>query len=222
MTTLTLVRHAECALGGRYVGRSDPPLSALGRAQAAALGRTLATEPFAAVYSSPLRRALDTARAIARHHGVAVEAMDALAELDFGAWEGLTYDEIARRDPDRLARWVEGPESVAPPGGETLAALHERALDAVAAIRARHPEDAVAVVSHGGPLRAVVCEALGTGPAGHWRVRVDPAGVSALDWRPEGATLARLNCTCHLHALQGGTPDPLLAEADRTEDESDG
>jgi alpha-ribazole phosphatase len=204
VTELILIRHAESEMSGRYLGRTDPPLSGRGRAQAEALARRLAEEPLAALYSSPLQRALDTAQAIAAPHGLEVNVVADLAELDFGAWDGLSYGEIESRDPERLARWLADPAAIHPPGGETLARLSQRVVAAAQAIVARHPQRAVAIVSHGGPIRALVCHALGLPLEAQWRLRQDLAALTRLDWydadwdSPTEVVLSLLNDTCHL------------------------
>ena len=213
MTELILIRHAESEMRGRYLGRTDPPLSDRGRAQAAALARRLAGKPLAAIYSSPLQRAMATAKAIAALHGLEVKEVADLAELDFGVWDGLSYGEIERRDPERLVCWLADPAVIHPPGGETLAHMSQRVVAATrglsqsAAIVARHPQGAVAIISHGGPIRALVCHALGLPLEAHWRIRQDLAALTRLDWydadwdSPTEVVLSLLNDTCHLRGI---------------------
>jgi len=201
VTELILIRHAESEMSGRYLGRTDPPLSDPGRAQAAALARRLAEERLSGLYSSPLQRALDTAKAIAVPHGLEVKTVAYLAELDFGAWDGLSYGEIERGDPERLAGWLAHPASIPPPGGETLAHMSQRVVAATQAIVARHPQGVVAIVSHGGPIRALVCHALGLPLEAHWRIRQDLGALTRLDWCETEAALSLLNDTCHLRGM---------------------
>jgi alpha-ribazole phosphatase len=198
LTRLILVRHAESEMQGRYVGRLDPPLSAQGRAQAATLARRMADQSLAAVYSSPLKRALTTAQMIAAPHGLEVNAIAELAELDFGDWDGLTYQEIAEVAPQWFNRWLDNPVEVRPPNGETLLEMSQRVLEAINGIIAAHPGEMVVVVTHGGPARVIVCHALGIPLSGQWRIRQDLAAVSWLDFDERGATLSLLNDTCHL------------------------
>lgn len=198
MTALLLMRHAESEMSGRYLGCSDPPLSGRGRAQAAALARRLAEEPLSALYSSPLRRALDTAQAIAEPHGLEVNVVADLVELDFGAWDGLSYGEIERRDPERLARWLADPATIHPSGGETSAHMSQRVVAAIQAIVADHPQGIVAIVSHGGPIRASVCHVLGLPLELQWRIQQDLAALTRLDWDGTQVVLSLLNDTCHL------------------------
>jgi len=183
---------------GGYLGRLDPPLSVQGRAQAAALASRMAGESLAAVYSSSLKRALTTAQMIAAPHGLEVSAIADLAELDFGDWDGLTYQEIAEIAPHRFNRWLADPAEIRPPNGETLLEMSQRVTAAINGIVAAHPGEAVVVVPHGGPARVIVCHVLGFSLSDQWRIRQDLAAVSWLDFDERWATLSLLNDTCHL------------------------
>jgi len=201
---LILVRHGETAWNadGRHQGQTDVPLSAVGRRQAAALARRLASEEIDAIYASDLRRARETAAAVGASHRLPVRDEPRLREMCFGAWEGLTYDQIQERYPRARTAWEADPLGTSPPGGETLAELAGRVESALADIvRAHKDEDGdgtVLVVAHGGPLRVLLGLALGLSPQPHWRFRLDNASLSELYLYPEGAVLACLNDTGHL------------------------
>lgn len=192
-TRLLLVRHAETdtALRGRCYGRLDVALSAEGRRQAGALAAALADAPLAAVYSSPLARALDTAGPIAAGHGLEPVADDRLREIDFGDLEGLAYDDIRAARPDVFQAWMQTPTSVRFPGGESFGDLRERVLAVVRAVRERHPGEAVAVVAHGGVVRVVLADALGLADGAVFRLDQAYGGVSVVDWLP-GAPVVRV------------------------------
>ncbi len=192
MTRLVLVRHAEpdqSALGRCY-GRLDVPLSLAGRAQAEELGASLAGLSPAAVYASPLARALETARPIAAAFGLEPVVHDGLRELDFGELEGMRYEEIAAERPALFRAWMERPAEVRFPGGESLAELRARSLAAVDEIRDRHEGQIVAVVSHGGVLRVVLADALGLPDGALFRLHQAYGGVSVVDW-VEGTPVVR-------------------------------
>ena len=150
MTTILLVRHGETDwnLHRRLQGHSDTPLNDRGREQARTLAAELADEPIDAVYSSDLVRAHETARIVAEQHGLDVTATGDLRERHFGTWEGLSDDEIEARFPE-AATGVIG-------DGESREAMARRVFDALQRIAKQHPEGRVLVVSHGGPLRAVL------------------------------------------------------------------
>lgn len=149
-TTILFVRHGESDWNAerRIQGHTDRPLSGRGRAQARALAAELSDEPLDAVYTSDLTRARETAEAIAEQRRLAVAVDPRLRERNFGSWEGLTDDEALARFPEAAEEpWGDG---------ETVEAMTDRVLEALQAIAARHPGGRALVVSHGGPLRAVL------------------------------------------------------------------
>lgn len=184
---LFLIRHGETALNRemRYVGARDVPLSEVGERQAKGLAEAFAGLPVAAVYASPLARARETGSRIASRLGLALEPCPALAEQSFGEWEGLTRAEVvARGDGEILAAW-EGDPSLPPPGGESLASVQARALALVEALKASHPEGGgLVLVSHVGPIKALLAAALGGPLATARRMFLDPGTVSVIDWSP--------------------------------------
>jgi len=179
---LNFVRHGQTELnrGGRLQGRLDAPLSPLGTAQAAALGRGFALLPVTRVLSSPLQRALDTAQEIARAHGLAVDVDERLIELDYGAWDGLALADVS---PDDWARWRSDPE-FAPPGGERLSDVAARVTSFCTDVLS---DDLVVAVSHVSPIKAAVCGALRVDDRVTWRMQLDVASVTRIGRRPDGS-----------------------------------
>ena len=181
---LFLVRHGQTAWNAtrRFVGRTDVPLDEVGLAQAERAARAL-PRPFAGVYSSPLRRALDTARAVQP----APTVIDDLAELDQGELEGLDGPTAFQRFPEFFALWQQDPSGALVPGGESLVALQERALGALHDIAARHqPGEVIGVYTHQMVIASVTCFARSE-PLASWRQhRVGNAHGTALAWTPEG------------------------------------
>lgn len=147
-TTIVLVRHGETDWNRerRWQGHADRPLNETGRAQARELAEALADEPFDAVYSSDLLRAHETARIVAERKGLDVTAVPDLRETRFGSWEGLTDDDVAHRFPG-LGR---------PEDAESREEMATRVLEAIRRIAETHPDQRVLVVTHGGPVRAVL------------------------------------------------------------------
>jgi broad specificity phosphatase PhoE len=184
-TRLVLVRHAETdgAMRGRCYGRLDVALSPAGREQAAALARGLAALPLTAVYTSPLARALDTARPITAAHGLEPHPDPDLRELDFGELEGLAYEDIEAAHPELWRRWMTAPTTTRFPGGECLDDLRCRVLAATQAIRTKHPGATTALVTHGGPVRAVLADALRLPDEAFFRLDQPYGAVSVVDWR---------------------------------------
>ncbi len=166
MTELALIRHGTTAWNAsrRFQGRSDIPLSDEGRAQARLLAERLRGERFDAIYSSDLSRALETARIVAEPHGLAVRGDARLREFDFGAWEGLTWDEIVATRPHLRDAKHTAATRYAPEGGETFEAVRQRVASFLAEIAGEgSPGRRLAVVAHAGPLHAALA-ALGLPP----------------------------------------------------------
>ena len=200
-TRLVLLRHAEpdgAALGRACGCRTDVPLGAAGRAHADRLAAALSAEPLAAVYASPLVRALETALPLARAHSLEPILADDLRELDFGDVDGLRIDEIEAAHPEIFRAWMDAPGTVRFPGGESLADLRARVLPAVADIRARHGGEAVAVVAHAGVLRVVLGDALGLTDGALFRLDQAYGGVSIVDWLGETPVVRVVNAAAGL------------------------
>jgi ribonuclease H / adenosylcobalamin/alpha-ribazole phosphatase len=189
---LVLVRHAEPTEDsrGRCCGRLDIELSASGRTQCARLVAALAGAPVAAVVSSPLRRARETAQMIAEAHELPVVVVDDLTELDFGELEGKTYDEIASAWPDLYERWMAEPASVRFPGGEGYDDLQTRVARAVSGLRASYDGCTVVAVTHGGVVRAVLADALGLAHDRIFRLAIEPASLTRVSWS-DGVPIVR-------------------------------
>ena len=181
---LLLVRHGETDwnAAGRIQGCTDTPLNARGRAQAAALAEKLRSseERAEALYTSPLRRARETAAIVGAELALEPETVEALREISFGVWEGCSWEEIQRRWPREFA-WCEGDRlRRSPPGGESYGQLMERALPAVEAIR-RAPGGTAVAICHSAVIRAVLCalEGMSIGE-GYRRLRIKNSSVSEL------------------------------------------
>jgi 2,3-bisphosphoglycerate-dependent phosphoglycerate mutase len=162
VTELILARHGETDWNrqNRFQGHADPPLNALGRRQSAELAEALAGETIARVYTSPLRRASETAEIVAWRLALEVESLEPLREIDVGAWSGLTRDEVAARFPEAYARWRErAPHGFE--GGETYEQLAARVMPAIRGLADRHPTETLLVVTHGGPSRILQAHAAG-------------------------------------------------------------
>jgi broad specificity phosphatase PhoE len=190
---LYLVRHAAPAEWA--VARclpSEVPLSRDGLEQSQQLATAFNGQPLAAVYASAMQRAIATAEPIAAAAGRTMICRDSLNEIDFGAFDGLTFDEIARRDADLYQQWMTTPAKVRFPAGECFRDMKARVLSVVTAIRRCHG-GAVVVVSHGGPIRAILGAALAIPDHAVFRVTLDHAGVSLVDWIGEQAVVRGVN-----------------------------
>ena len=205
MTRIVLVRHGQTAWNRevRFRGQADVELDEFGLQQAQATGRYLVTRwPVVAVYASPLRRATQTAEAIARAHGLTAHPLEGLLDINFGEWQGLSPDEVAQRYPALYRAWWEAPHTVHFPGGERLDDVRNRIVAALSDVVARHPEQAVALVSHTVANRVLLCAVLGWGNDRFWRLRQETCAVNVFDAEDDGTfTIVLLNDTCHLQGL---------------------
>lgn len=160
-TTLVLVRHAETDWNreNRFQGHADPPLNENGRRQAGVLAADLAGTTFASAYTSPLRRARETASIVADALELALVTDESLKEVDVGSWTGLTRAEVEQRYPAGFARWLEYGHGW--DDGESYGELGARVVAGLLSISAAHPNANVLVVTHGGPIRSALAAASG-------------------------------------------------------------
>lgn len=202
-TRIFLIRHGETLANRefRYIGSRDDALSVVGEVQATQLASALTTLPIAAVYSSPLQRARKTAEAIAEPHQLTVHISPELSECSFGTWEGLSRAEVLAQDAARLHAW-EHDTTIAPPDGESFAALQQRVCAFVEQLAEQHAGQALALVSHVGPIKVLLATAIGAPLSSSFRIFLDPATISVVDWQMEGRTLVRL---VNSHAHMGWT-----------------
>ena len=187
---LWLVRHGLTAWNAhqRFCGQSDISLSAHGQAQALWIAKQLLKENISVIYTSDLLRARETAEIIASQRIPAVQIKQSAAwrEMDFGKWEGLTYTQIKEQFKDQL-EFFSDPEHHTPPDGEPLAHMQQRVMDALSAIGYSDESfitGGVAIVSHGGPLRILICSVLGIPMRRQWQIKLDPGSLSAIDLLP--------------------------------------
>jgi ribonuclease H / adenosylcobalamin/alpha-ribazole phosphatase len=200
-TRLILVRHGstEHSAAKRFSGRNELPLNDVGELQARALAaRTTAFGDVAAVVSSPLRRARQSADVIATALSLRVDTSADFAEVDFGQWEGQTFEEIQRAYPSELSAWLASPDA-APPQGESFASAARRVRRARDAMIAAHPGRTVVVVTHVTPIKTLIRLALDAPPVSLFRIHLDTASVSSIDYYADGNCSVRLvNDTSHL------------------------
>jgi broad specificity phosphatase PhoE/ribonuclease HI len=202
-TVAHLLRHGETPLSleKRFSGRGDIALTERGEAQAAAAAQRLAGADIAdieVIVSSPLRRSRQTAQIVADRVAIDVLVDDGFAETDFGEWEGFTFAEVGKTAPDALRAWLDD-ANVAPPGGESMADTMARVAAARARVIDAHPGKTVLVVSHVTPIKAMLRDAIGAPVDAVYRLHLDPASISMIDWYADRPGVVRLmNDTSHL------------------------
>ena len=200
-TRIIAVRHGETAwnVDSRIQGQLDIQLNDTGRWQARCVGQALCSEPLAAIYSSDLGRAHETARAIGEASGIPVVAHPGLRERRFGMFEGKTFDEIQTNWPEHALNWKRRiPEWQPPEGGESLLQLRERVARTVADMAARHCGELIAVVAHGGVLDTLYRIATGQEVNSPRTWQLPNGAINRLLWTPEGFTLVGWSDTQHL------------------------
>ena len=204
-TTLVLVRHAQSTWNDerRIQGQMDPPLSVRGEAEAAALGQRMRDVAYDAFYSSDLRRARQTAEAIAP--GARLEPR--LREVALGEWEGLTRDEIVARNPEEWARWAVEPDWDIVPGGEGSEPFRSRVEAIVQDLLDRHRGETVLAVTHGGVIQAALAWTLRLSIRGRFHFAIDNTSITILARTGAGRTVVRgVNDHAHLAALRLTAP----------------
>jgi len=199
MAKLLLIRHGTTKLhaNDRFWGKTDVPLSDIGIEQARQLQSRLALEKITAIFTSTLSRTRSTAEIIAAGHKVDIVACEELCECNFGYAEGLTFKEIEKLYP-ALAADLAGWKAASFPGGETFEQLAERVKTFLKRLEGFKSIDTVAIVSHGGPIRVLICVLLGIDIA-HWQqIRIDRASLSILETYPQASIVTLLNDVSHL------------------------
>lgn len=202
MTCIILVRHGQTEWNRieRFRGRADVPLNEKGLLEAEATGMRVAAEwKPAALYSSPLSRAIKTAEAIAKHFDLHVQIHPGLVDIDYGEWQGLTPDEVRDRWPAELQAWYHQPDEAIIPGGETLAQLRSRGMRAVNELSAQHAEHTIVLVGHTVINRIILLGILGLGNERFWHIKQDTCAINVFEAEKGDFVLVSLNDTCHLH-----------------------
>ena len=172
---IILVRHGETSWNQerRFLGHSNPGLNEQGEIQARAVAQRLMAERIDKVFSSDMLRALETSQEIASLHNLPVRITPCLREINFGAWEGLTFAEIQTQYPELLNKWILDPFGVRIPGGETAEEVKSRVMEALDSIVLNTSDkETVVIVAHGGPLRMLLCQLTGVDSSCQWEFSI--------------------------------------------------
>jgi len=182
MTRLILIRHGETNhnINGTYCGQENPPLNKRGRAQAKKLGKKMNSVVVHKVYSSDLKRAIQTSKLVFK--GRRVEKIPRLRELSFGIFGGLKYAQIMKKYPEMYSKWIKNTENYKIPGGESLKCLHKRVKAELKRIISRHRGETIAIVTHGGPIRVVLCDILKLGLGMFWDLEQKNCAVNIIHY----------------------------------------
>ena len=203
MTEIIIIRHGETEWNktGRFQGHSDVPLSAEGRAQAAALGRNLALDHVDAIYASDLTRAMETAAPLAKRFGFEVISDPLLRELNFGAWEGRHFDDVNAENPNAMKNFYTDPEQADIPESEPFPEFQRRVAGRVREIVAQERGKRIVVVSHGASIRILLADILAMPIRSIWHISQLNTAVNKIRFEDDGfAIVTLMNDTSHLRA----------------------
>ncbi|NOZ06449.1 MAG: histidine phosphatase family protein [Chloroflexi bacterium] len=214
MTTILLVRHGESFWNriGVYQGQIDIPLSDLGQIQAEAIADRLKSKHLDVIVSSPLRRAADTARKIARYHDCPFEVEPALAEIHHGVWQGLTAAEVKAQFTKLYETWTEHPAEATMPGtgGESVAEVQRRVVPAVDRLAQRYPTGRALIVGHDLPLKVILVSALGAGLSTLGHLSIENCALNVVKWDSKHTQLLALNRNEHLAGIRSNLKGQAL------------
>jgi len=206
LTKILLVRHGhvEGIKPERFRGRAELPLTDRGLAEAEAVAWRIAAmwQPVK-VYTSPMQRCVETGRAIAKACGIESEAIDQLNDIDYGAWQFRSYEEIEKAEPQLFAAWFATPHLVRFPNGESLQDMVARTADALRLVLNRHVEDTVVLVGHTSVNRALLVQLVDQPLSAYWRLDQTPCCINEIDVVGGRIAVVRINETQHLDTLTG-------------------
>jgi len=203
MLHLILVRHGETKWNAqrRYQGQSDMPLSELGWRQAHRIAERLSDQKIDVIYASDLKRAWETASAIAEKKGLEILSDPRLRELKFGILEGLTFEEAEKQYPEMIAAWLDDFNNT-PEGAETIDLFNARIISFLDDLKREHDEQVVLLVGHGGSLSEILRVVLELSPTKRWYLAMENASLSEVLIAEDYVALNRLNDACHLTDLK--------------------
>lgn len=206
MTQIILVRHGQTPWNKDKIfrGTYDIPHNDTGQEEARLTGEWLKGEAIHAAYCSPLSRARDTAEAIARHHGLTVEDLPGLIDLNYGEWQGLPLAEVKVKYADLYRQWETAPDTVRFPGGETLEEVRRRTWAAVAEVVQRHPGQTVLLAAHRVVNKVLIAAFIGLDNSHFWRIGQDTTAINRFQLVGDTWHLILINDTCHLRSMKRG------------------
>ena len=200
-----LIRHGRTEWNKKKIfrGHIDIPLDEVGRNQADATGSFLRNINLTVIYSSPLKRALETAQIIKKYQNNSVEIVPypGFLDLNYGEWEGKTYEKVKRSYPELYQMWEKEPNRVKIPKGETLWEAKRRSWQALREVISKH-QGYVGIVSHRVINKLIICSILGIDESGFWKIKQDPCCINIIECHNGRFTILRLNDTCHISPLK--------------------
>ena len=202
MTEIILARHGETEWNVEEIfrGRIDVELNETGIKQAELLAEYLRGIKMEAVYSSPLKRALRTAEILAGSHQLEVEIAAGLIDFDFGKWQGLPHQEVKEKYRELYTKWINHPDKVKMPAGESLEDVRKRAVGVIDEVIVKH-KGILVLISHRVVNKVLICALLGLDNSHFWNIRQDTCGITIFTYENGQFILTRHNDTSYLKSL---------------------
>lgn len=204
MTRIILVRHGRTEWNKfeRFRGRVDVELDETGRRQAEAAAERIAQWEVAAIYSSPLKRAMTTAQIVADRLGLTVQPLEGIIDMDFGEWQGLPIDEAREKYGALFDLWRYRPEKLEIPGAETLEDVRKRVVAAIDEVVAKHEDQTIALVGHRVVCKVLLCHLLGLDNSHFWQIAQDDTAINLFEIWEGKPSVILINETCHLRDIE--------------------
>ena len=198
-----LVRHGQTAWNLKEVfrGRMDIPLDETGKKEVHLAGEAIKDETLHAIYSSPLSRSMETAENIAKFQNIEVTPLEAIIDISYGEWEGVSREEVQKKYPDLYDLWLKAPQKVTFPNGESLEAVRMRTMEAIENLLEKHPNENIALVAHRVPNKVICCSLIGIDISNFWRIQQDTASTNLFKYKDGQWTISCLNDTSYLKVL---------------------
>ena len=203
MTRVIIMRHGRTEWNRveRFRGRVDIGLDEVGTKQAEVAAKRIREWPISAIYSSPLRRAMDTAEIIAAPLELNVQSMSGIIDIDYGSWQGLSIEQVVARDDNLYSQWVESPYEVKFPGGESFTEARERVASTIGDLIQQHPKETFVLVSHKVICQILILNLLGLDSSHFWQITQDVCAMNLFEIRGGIPSVLFLNDTCHMEGL---------------------
>ena len=203
MTKVYVVRHGQTAwnLEEVFRGRMDIPLDETGKKEVHLAGEALKDEILHAIYSSPLSRSMETAENIAKFQNIEVKPLEAIIDISYGEWEGVSLAEVQKKYQDLYDLWLKAPHNVTFPNGESLEQVRVRTQNAIENLLEKHENENIALVAHRVPNKVISCAFLGIDNSHFWRIQQDTASTNLFIYKEGQWIISYLNDTSYLKVL---------------------
>jgi len=210
MTKVYLVRHGQTEWNKKltFRGKIDIPLNEMGHREAEAISEALKDKNIEVIYTSPLRRSIETTEPIAKLFHLEIVPIEGLIDISYGDWEGLTFNEVKKRYSDQYKKWEKRPDLVKFPNGETLNEVRDRSFRAFKNIVKENPGKSILIIPHRVINKVLICSILGLSNSHFWEIKQDTGCINLIEYSNERFTLSLMNDTCHLKGIADGTVQP--------------